>query len=250
MENRLQKSLIILPSLCDRRGELSIPDTFALFMDIASEHAHGMGCGYYDLGRDGLYWLTVRTRVRFFRRPALMEQVTLTTWPEAPGKLRADRNYLLEQEGQTLVAGKTEWAVLDRASGRLVPPARVYDPGLTFREETVWQEPFARLGSEPMEEYARYTVRSTDMDVGDHMNNVAYIRALAGTFSLAEWEALDLREAEIAYRTPCREGDTLIWQRRTGEEGALHLRAVLEDGRTAVQVRLLTGKQGIDETEG
>ena len=239
MENRLQKSVTILPSLCDHRGELSIPDTFALFMDIASEHAHNLGCGIYDLGKQGLYWLTVRTRVRFFRRPAMMEQVTLFTWPEAPGKLRADRDYLLEGGGAVLAAGKTEWAVLDQNTGRLVPASRVYPPDLAFYAGTVWEEPYSRLPDEAMEEYARYTVRSTDTDVGQHMNNVAYVRALAGTFSLAEWEALNPREAEISYRTPCHEGDLLVWQRRAGEDGTLYLRAVREDGKTAVQAKLI-----------
>ena len=238
MENRFRKEILILPSLCDSSGRLGIPDTFALFMDIASEHAQALGCGIGALGERGLFWLTVRTRVRFFRRPAMMERVALVTWPEAPGRLRADRDYLLEGEGETLAAGKTEWAVLDQTTGRLVSPREVYDPALVFRPETVWPEPFSRLVDTPMEEFARYTVRSVDMDLGEHMNNVAYLRSLAGTYSREAWQALGLRELEIAYRTPCREGDTLIWQRQTQEDGTLSLRAELEDGTTAILAKL------------
>ena len=69
MENRIEKEIVILPSLCDGSGRLGIPDAFALFMDIASEHAEALGCGIGALGKKGLFWLTVRTRVRFFRRP-------------------------------------------------------------------------------------------------------------------------------------------------------------------------------------
>ena len=238
MENRFGKEITILPSLCDSAALLGIPDTFGLFMDVASEHAAALGCGIRELGEKGLFWLTVRTRVRFFRRPALMERVTLSTWPEAPGRLRAERDYLMEQEGRVLAAGKTEWGVLDQASGRLISPKEVYPPELAFFPETVWPEPFTRLPDEPMEEYARYAVRSVDMDLGEHMNNVAYIRSLAGTFSAPEWQAMKIRELEIAYRTSCHEGDVLIWQRRTQSDGSLVLRAVREDEKTAVQVRI------------
>ena len=128
--------------------------------------------------------------------------------------------------------------MLDQASGRLTSPKEVYAPELAFFPETVWPEPFTRLPDEPMEEYARYTVRSVDMDLGEHMNNVAYIRSLAGTFSAPEWQAMKIRELEISYRTSCHEGDVLIWQRRTQSDGSLVLRAVREDEKTAVQVRI------------
>ena len=241
MENRYRKEIVILPSVCDSAALLGIPDTFALFMDIASEHAAALGCGIRELEERGLFWLTVRTRVRFFRRPGMMDRATLSTWPEAPGRLRAERDYLLEQNGEVLAAGKTEWGVLDQASGKLISPREVYPPELTFFPEAVWAEPFTRLPEEPLEEYARYAVRSVDMDLGGHMNNVAYLRSLAGTFPDPEWQGMRIRELEIADRTSCHEGDTLIWQRRTLPDGAMILRAALEDGKTAVQARLIPG---------
>lgn len=241
MENRFTKEIVILPSLCDSAGKLGIPDTFALFMDIASEHADALGCGIGALGKKDLFWLTVRTRVRFFRRPALMERAVLSTWPEAPGRLRAERDYRLEQEGELLAAGRTEWAVLDQRTGRLISPGKVYPAGLDFFPERVWDEPFTRMPDEPLPEYARYAVRSVDMDLGRHMNNIAYLRSLAGTFPAAEWQGLGIRELEIAYRTSCHEGDTLIWQRRTEGDGSFTFRAELEDGRIAVQARLIPG---------
>ena len=131
--------------------------------------------------------------------------------------------------------------MLDRASGRLRPPAEVYAPELVFSDETVWPEPFSRLPDEPLEEYARYAVRSVDIDLGEHMNNAAYLRSLAGTFSAGEWQSLNILELEIAYRTPCHEGDCLRWQRRTLADGALAFRAELEDGKTAVLARLIPG---------
>jgi len=241
MENKYTKELTILPSMCDSAAVLGVPDTFVLFMDIATEHARALGCGIDALAPRGLFWLTVRTRVRFARRPGMLERVMLSTWPEPTGKLRADRDYLMEKDGETLAAGKTEWAVLDRTTGRLHPMADVFAPDFDFCPDRVWDEPFTRMPDEPLEEFARYTVRSTDIDLGGHMNNAAYVRALAGAFSCAEWQGMALRELEIAFRAPCYEGDELCWQKRTGENGELALRAALPDGKTIVLARAVTG---------
>ncbi len=240
MTNKLSKEITILPSVCDSSAALGVPDTFALFMDIATEHACALGCGIDALAPRGLFWLTVRTRVRFFRRPKMLERVTLSTWPEPPGKLKADRDYTLEQNGTLLAAGKTEWTVLDQKTGRLRPMADVFAPDFDFWPEAVWDEPFTRLLDAAMPEFARHTVRSTDIDLGGHMNNVAYLRALAAAFSVSEWQGMNLRELEIAYRASCFEGDTLIWEKQESG-GDLSLRAALPDGKTIVLARLATG---------
>ena len=240
MQNKYAKELTILPSACDSAAALGIPDVFALFMDIATEHACALGCGLDVLGPRGLFWLTVRTRVKFFRRPKMLERVVLSTWPEAPGKLRVNRCYTLEGRGGVLAAGKTEWAVLDQNTGRLHPMADVFAPDPASAPESVWDEPFTRMPDEALDEFARYTVRSTDIDLGGHMNNAAYPRALASLFSCEAWQRMNIRETEIAYRAACYEGDTLCWQRRAGD-GALALRAALPDGKTIALARLVTG---------
>ena len=238
MENRYTQEYAVLPSVCDSSARLGVPDTFALFMDLAAIHAEQLEFDTPRLMKQGLFWLTVRTRVRFHRRPRMAERVTLATWPEPPGKLRTDRDYTITQNGELLVAGKTEWTILEMDSGRLHPMAGVFAPDFTFCPDTVWGEPFTRMRDEAMEEFARYTVRSTDIDLGGHMNNAAYLRALAGLFSVRDWQGMNIRELEIAFRAPCYEGDTLLWQKHE-DGGELSLRAALPDGKTIVLVRIL-----------
>lgn len=81
-------------------------------------------------------------------------------------------------------------------------------------------------------------MRSTDIDLGGHMNNAAYVRAFAGAFSSEERKALRVHETEAAFRAPCYEGDTLRLQRRSAD-GALELRASLPDGKTILLARVI-----------
>ncbi len=238
MENSLKKQLVIPASDCDHTARLSIPDTFALFQDIATDHANALHIGVPDLSPRGLFWLTVKTKVKLFRRPDMNEAAEAETWPEPAERIRCNRDYRLTHGGEVLALGKTEWAIANLATGQLHKAAEVFPPELTMRTDAVWTEPFARLRDDFADEpvFARYTVRSTDIDLGGHMNNVAYVRALAGAFSTREWDAMDVKELEIHFKTSCYEGDTLVMQRRE-KDGGTEVRMSV-DGKTVILARI------------
>ena len=232
-----QRDLTILPSMCDAQGLLGVPNTFALFMDVATEHAEVLGVGMNDLMPRGLFWLTVRTKFRFYRRPAMTERVTAVTWPETPERSRCNRDYALRRGDEVLIEGKTEWMVMNMKTGRLFPADSVFPNDLDLEEARVLPAPFMRMDEnfDGAEELGTYVVRSTDIDVGGHMNNAAYVRAIAGAFSSDDWKALDIHEMEVAFRAPCFEGETLLVQRRqAGDQTEIKLS---RDGKSIVLAR-------------
>ena len=234
-----EHELTILPSVCDREMKLSIADTFAIFMDIASYHAFLLGVGADRMFPRGLFWLTTKTKVRFYRRPAMMERITVATTPLAPEKIRSVREYQILQDGKLLIEGKTEWAVLELESGKIHPMADVFAPELELCTQAGFPEPFVRIPPDfsGAEELGRYTVRSTDIDLGKHMNNVAYLRAVLGLLPSAELDAMPAGEVEIAFRTPCFEGEGFTVLRRK-EADHWDLAALREDGKPAVLLRV------------
>ena len=239
MECRMTKEMMILPGCCDSSARLGVADTFGLFMDLAAEHAVAIGNGPVDMKARGLFWLTVKTRIRFFRRPGITEVVTASTWPERIGKKRGDRSYTLSRGGELLVAGKSEWAILELEGGGLHDVMDVYAPDTEFPQESAVPGLYTRIRDNfTGEPFAQYTVHSTDIDLGGHMNNAAYPRALASLFTVAEQRALTVREAELHFRAPCYEGDTLSFQKRRDENGVLEVRAALPSGKTALLIRL------------
>ncbi len=238
MKNTLKRELTVDPGVCDHSGALGVPDAFGICMDLAASHAAALGIGMWDLAARDLFWLTVKTRVRFLRRPRMCETITGETWPESAEKIRCNRDYRLWAGDQVLALGKTEWAVVNVKTGKLHPAADVYPAGLEMRRDAVWDEPFARLRDDfdGVPVFARHTVASTDIDVGGHMNNVAYVRCLAGAFSTGEWDALNVRDLEIHFKASCYEGQLLELQRRE-RDGGLEIRMSVE-GKTAVLARI------------
>lgn len=239
IQGYFERPLTILPSMCDATAKLGVPNAFALFMDLATEHAERLGIGMNGLMKQGLFWLTVRTRIRFIDRPAMTETVTLRTWPEKPERSRCNRDYAILRDGTVIVEGKTEWMIVNLKTNRLHPVDGVFPEGLELLEDRVLPGPFSRLTDDfdGAEALGSYTVRSTDIDLGGHMNNAAYVRAIAGAFSSKEWQGMDIREMEVAFRSPCFEGEALAIQRRR-IDAATDIR-LSRDGRTVVLARIV-----------
>ena len=239
MQEIYRQERIITPGVADAEGLLSVHDTLRLFMAVAALHASELRVGVTDMAARGLFWLTVKTKAVFYRRPRLGERVVFSTWPEAPCGLRANRSYTVtDAAGERLIAGKNEWAVLDLKTHALTSVADVYSGDLRFDTPTAVEEAFARVPDHftPEEVYADYTVRSTDIDMGGHVNNAAYVRAVLGSFSNAALREMPMRTLDVVYRASCYEGERLVFQKKQ-TEGALLLRAARGE-ETALLMRL------------
>ena len=247
MQTRYEKTVTILPSRVDAGGRLSVPDTFDLFMDTATEAARALGVGWDFLIRRGMFWITVKTKIKFIRRPGLLETVTVETWPEVPGERRCIRHYRIVENGEVLALGKTDWAIVSVRDGRPQAMADIMPEGLDYPDEKACPEPFPLIdeafSGAPC---AEHRVLNTDIDMARHMNNVAYVRAIVNTFPVARWEAMDVREMDIIFRASAHEGDVLRFQSRR-DGGLLDIRGSLPDGSTSVLARLRLGEDADGE---
>jgi acyl-CoA thioesterase FadM len=246
MENFLEKQYSVTSSQCDAQGLLGIRNIFDIYMDMAAENAAQQRMGLYDMRAQGCYWVAVRTRVRLYKRPSMGESFTAVTWPGVPTRAKGDRFYRLTQGDMLLAEGRTEWAAQDIETGHIRPTDSYdYPQELHHRPETVCAEPFLRFRDillTPETLVKTYTVGSMDIDFGQHMNNVAYIRMLLGTFSVAELGAMDVQEVEISYRRGCFEGEELAVH-RIMEDNAWRFQVQKPNGETAVHARLLLKTQ-------
>jgi len=148
MINKLERTFPIAPSQCDSSGRLGIANTFSLFMDIATEHADILGIGLNALAPLNRFWLTVKSKAYFYRMPKLSEIITLSTWPEHPDSRRCNRDYTITSGNELLIAGKTEWAVIDTLSGRLVKVDSVYPDDLIILDDISIKEDYIKFSSD------------------------------------------------------------------------------------------------------
>ena len=82
MDGKMTWTSVITPSMCDASGRLGVPNSFDLFMDMASLDSDRIGNGVRHLLPKGRFWVTTKTLIRFHKRPQIMDRVELSTWPE------------------------------------------------------------------------------------------------------------------------------------------------------------------------
>lgn len=239
--NKYTTELRILPSQTDYVNKLRYHETFNVFMDLANRHAEILGIDQKTFMDKGLFWLTVKTRIRFDRRPTMSESVQAQTWPIKPSSVRSDRCYRLLAENGVLAEGRTEWAVMDLNAGRLANLKELFPQELVFNEESFSIEDFPRIMpcDDTFTLKNKYTVISSDIDMGQHMNNVAYVRALMGMFSVQELKDMDIREITVIFKTSAHEGDVLSMMYKK-EGDILNCGLYFEDGRPSLlaQIRI------------
>lgn len=239
VKNIFTEKINVPSSACDYTGSLGFVGAFNLFMDLATKHAAILGVGSNVLREKNCFWVAAKSRIRFLRKPRMMEDVTASTWPEKPKTIRFNRYYTVADNSGVIVEGKTEWAILDMESGRPLKAADVYPQDIQHPEDTVCNEPFARINADfaGCRELCKHKILSADIDLSRHMNNVAYIRAVLSAFTCEELEKMNINEIEIAYRQQCYEGEMLSICRRDAEDG-VGIGVIKPDGNCGAVLRI------------
>ena len=244
MQTNFHKELYINMTHCDHTSHLGIPQTFGIFLDLATEHAESLGIGTKLIREKHIFWVTGRTRAHFYRKPSMTELVQAETFM-GPGRgPRAARYYRLFTEGEILVEGKTDFVATNLATGQLERISDFYPTQDEITENLKNEilplsDPAPRISPDFSEAsvIGSYTVRSTDIDLGGHMNNVAYLWAIAGLFSSKDLDSASWTDVDIAYRKPCYEGETLTARLRR-LENVTELALTKPEGEAAVLIRL------------
>lgn len=240
LPDKYTQELTVQPSGSDFEGKLSVYDTFRVFMDLANAHAERLGIDQRTFMDRGLFWLTVKTRIKFFRKAAMTTRLRAETWPLAPLSLRTDRCYRLSDEDGLVAEGRTEWAVMDTANGRLADLPGLFPADLKYSGDRVSIEDFPRITVRESDMVCKgtYKVTSSDIDMGLHMNNGAYVRAILGFFTVRELKDMDIREMTVVFRTSAHEGDVLSMRMKRSDR-EVDCALFLPDGKPAAIAQII-----------
>jgi len=204
-----------------------------------AQHAEVLGVGSSVMAKKGEFWLTVHTRVDLFERAYLMDELTVRTWAEACSErdVRTYRSYTLSRGEAVIARGKTAWAILGPEQKIIRFGDSGFPKDYPFPAETAIPEKLQRFHEkfEDADLFSHYAVRSTDIDLGHHMNNVAYVRLLLDCFSAKELASGNIQSVELHYSTPCFEGEALTVYKKSLDDGTCRIGIVKPDGKTASQ---------------
>ncbi|TCJ41253.1 thioesterase family protein [Parafrankia sp. BMG5.11] len=130
MSNRFAKSFTAAPRHIDELGHVNNAVWLQWVQDIATAHWTAVAAPA-DVER--YVWVVTRHEIDYRGNVGLGETVSAETWiPAPPRGAQFERSVeFRDAAGKRLVAVRSTWAMLDKASGRLVRvPAAVAEPFL------------------------------------------------------------------------------------------------------------------------
>lgn len=240
---KLTKDMMVLPSMCDGASRLSIPACLDIFQNLATLHADNFDIGPAGMKRRNYFWVITKIRLHIEELPMMMDRIKANTWIQAADRASCERDFsITTEDGKVLAYGRSIWAVISHDTGKLIHMDELY-PKLDFNVAPPDDRPFLKIGRKFNEEdpevstLGTYTVRSVDIDLGGHMNNVNYVRAMLGCFSSEELNGMNISEVELNYISQTYEGDEITFkcrkpdESRSAEDINLEIGAVNDEGK-------------------
>jgi len=204
----------------DFSRKLKLSTMFVYFQDMATEHAERLGVGRDILQKDNLIWVLTSSRADIERYPVWNENIFIETWPLQPDKVNFERDFLVYDENNNIIArAVTNWVIIDISSRKLkrskVINAEFPDAG---RERSI-DCTLGRINANgDMTEAYRKTVGYSDIDMNEHLNNSKYLDYIMDCFSVEDHKNYFTKSIEVNYIHEALPGETIILKKGIDDE--------------------------------
>jgi len=199
-----------------------------LLQEVGCNHAQSVG-----FSTDGfattttmrklhLIWVTARMHIEIYKYPAWSDVIEIETWCQSEGRIGTRRDWILKDYATHEVIGRatSKWVMMNQDTRRL---EKVSDdvreeylvfcprePRLAFPEEKNGSlKKIAKL--EDPAQYSRQGLvpRRADLDMNQHVNNVAYIGWVLESMPQEIMDTHELESITLDYRRECQHNDVV-----------------------------------------
>ena len=242
MENGLvfSQERTVSSAFIDSSVKMGAAQAVMMIQDNITECFSKMECdGVTCREKYNAFWIFMKTRLDFTRRPDWREKVVVDTFPVDNIGLKTHVDTVFrDKSGEIIIKAELEACVLDISTHRPVRLESVHYPTENF-PESVFDEPFDRFDIDFSEEDFSFeqTVRSHHIDMSHHMNNTEYIKLALDTFTDDFLLSHEVKSMEVHYKGESREGETLRVYRKTSDNGTFVV--IKERDRTVFEMKIV-----------
>jgi len=222
----------------DFSRKLKLSTMFVYFQDMATEHAEKLGVGRDVLLKDNLIWVLASVRADIERYPVWNENIFVETWPLQPDKINFERDFLVYDENNDIIArAVTNWVIIDMNSRRLKRSKVINSEFPEAGRERSIDCSLGRINaSGSMSEVYRKTVGYSDIDMNEHLNNSKYLDYIMDCFTIENHKNYFTKSIEVNYIHEALPGDTIILSKGIDEvnDGTVYVEGINESSNSAV----------------
>jgi len=199
---------------------LSIPELIRFIQIATFNHSNLIELDHKTMQeKSNAFWVITKLKVKLKKDVLSGENLKVTTWTHPLLAIRAIRDFKLKQQNSLIAKASAEWCCLDFNTRKIRKLDSVKYPNLEMVETSSSGIAFSNLNQEYKEKDFVYskTIRSTDIDVNLHTNNLKYNSMAIDAFSVEELKSLDIKEYEIHFANESKEGDIVnIYKKKIG----------------------------------
>ncbi|HVU34078.1 MAG TPA: acyl-ACP thioesterase domain-containing protein [Opitutaceae bacterium] len=186
------------------RGEMMLlARWFKLLQEAAILHANQYGAGTNAVATRSETWVLNRIATEIARYPRAGEKLVVETWSTGIRSFKGYRDFrVFDHDHRQILTGSSFWIYLNAATKTIVRVPRDIAESFPVGAEPPWRPDLEQAEVEPPSSAAAVvpiTLRYSDHDVNEHMNNAAYLD-LIQTALAASGASPHPRSVNVHYR--------------------------------------------------
>lgn len=212
MKNTYTERLTINDTEIDFEAKVPVTELMRLIEVATFNHSDKIGLDHDTMEeRDKAFWVVSKIKMKFKGDVHSQDRVTVKTWTQTPGMIRFTRFCTLKVRSSVKVLSSSEWCCLDYDSRKLRKASTIKYPDLEMEETKELDLKYSNLKMDVDESDYVYTkkVRSTDIDINNHTNNLKYNFIAMDALDIGELKAIDMKEYEIYFVNESKYGDEI-----------------------------------------
>ncbi len=266
IDNKYTTNYTPMYSLMDQKARISSFALMNLTQDLASAHYSTGGLSMIHLQDKDETWVITKQKFEFFEYPLGFDEIIMQTWAHEPKGLFCIRDYkysfsvngrkpcldmacndILKMNDQKDLSVKDEnlimkassaWMILDMKTGRPLKANDFSMGGLTFNNEDAIEGGFSKIAMpECWDREAVIKPSLLDIDMNDHVNNMAYTRWILSFMDHDYCSDKLLKSIETNFVTSAMFGDTLFCKYKMIDDNTCVHSIIREDGTETFRAR-------------
>ncbi|MDD2431681.1 MAG: thioesterase [Firmicutes bacterium] len=196
----------------DFNNRLKLSALFGYLQDVASLHSESLSMGFCEMTQKyNKTWVLMRARLEISRIPRLNEEISIETWPQTPKKLDVERDFLVRDKNQNIIAKASSiWVVLDLKTRRLSKLDFIAKDFPEIISDRALSNKLGKLSAfGDLKSVYKKVVGYSDIDVNGHLNNTKYVDYIMDCFPIDTHKRYIVKALELNFITEALCGDTI-----------------------------------------
>lgn len=212
MKNWHTEKITIDDTQLNNKMEVPVTELMKLFQVATFNHSNIMGLDHETMEKKShAFWVVTKMKVILLDSISSGEKINVTTWTRELGTVRALRDCVIKSKNKVKAKFLAEWCCLDWDTRKLRRMNTICYPELVMEKTNNVNTEFTNMREEVGEKDYVYTreIRSTDIDINSHTNNLKYNYMALDAFSVDELNSFDIKEYEMYFVNESYEGNKI-----------------------------------------